>query len=437
MTKKHSHIGKWLKEKRLKADYDTHTLANQAGIGQSQVSRIETGTSGLTLNALISLARVLGITPDELASETATPRVIDRRPEVRDVSNLSDKLFIYDLEAFFYKYFLQQDESLFSFLSIYFHEAYISASKNREVSFDDVQKQVRHAIILGQKIPNPKNISQELLWDYYLENGVVSLDDAAAYLALSRKEARLTLEELSGRTGIAQSIINRIEQGQTERLGLDEIANLDTALNADGKIFSMFWHGLEFQMGISRNRFYIYGSGMSPFAWSSYPLADVFVKLARWAELYSSLKWLIDFRESQPYEPLSERIPIDYLYNYDLPSLSRKAFEYLRLSLPHLVHGKDAGADTLGGKFVIDPAVINLWNRIEKQMLKHPLGLTTLSLLRDHISNEDYHGMFRAVLQETLRQNEDFRTQLMDNLNLLIDNVEAPTWVPGKWKIED
>jgi hypothetical protein len=57
-----------------------------------------------------------------------------------------------------------------------------------------------------------------------------------------------------------------------------------------------------------------------------------------------------------------------------------------------------------------------------------------LALLRDHASNEDYHGMFRAVLQEVLRQNKDFRNRLMEDLNFLSDAPEPPRWVAGKGK---
>ena len=153
------------------------------------------------------------------------------------------------------------------------------------------------------------------MWDYYTEGGVLTLDDAAAYLTLSRVNAKMKLETLSSRPPGSPGIINRIEQGQTERLALEDITKLDAALNANGKIFSMFWHALEFQLGISRNRFYIYGSGMSPFAWPAYPLADVFVKLARWTELYTSLAWLKTFRDDDVYENLADLAPADYIDN--------------------------------------------------------------------------------------------------------------------------
>lgn len=434
MAKNKDHIGSWLKEKRTEFGLDTHQLADLAHIGQSQVSRIETGNSSLTLNTLISISWALNIDAEVLASEASTPKVIERKPVVRTRSGLTNRLFSYDLEALFFKYFLEQDENLLAFLTLHFREAYLAASKGRLVDFDDIQKQVRHAVVLGQKIPPPKNTPVERLWDYYTEGGVLTLDDAAAYLTLSRLNAKMKLETLSAATGIAQSIISRIEQGQTERLALEDITKLDAALNANGKIFSMFWHALEFQLGISRNRFYIYGSGMSPFAWQAYPLADVFVKLARWTELYTSLTWLKTFRDEDVYENLADLAPADYIDNNNLERLSAKTFDYLRLSLPHLLHGGDPNPDISGGRFVIEPSVLSFWNYVQKQVEQHPLGLETLALLREHASSEDYHGMFRAVLQEVLRQNKDFRNRLMDDMNFLSDAPEPPRWVAGKGK---
>ncbi len=433
-----SSIGQWLKEKRVKNQWDTHKMAAMAGMGQSQISKIETGGSSLTMNALISLSWALKIDIEEVAEKTNTPLVIGRQPEIRDKANLPNRLTSYDLEALFFKYFLRQDEKLLTSLTLYFREAYFVASQRRNVDFDDVQKQVRQALMLGQRIPLPKRITMEVLWEHYSENGILTLDDAAAYLVLSRTKASMTLQQLSNATEIAQSILSRIEQGQTERLGLDDIAKIDKVLGAEGRIFSMFWHALEFQLGISRNRFYIYGDAMSPFAWHAYPLADTFVKLARWTELYSSFSWLKSFREQDEnlYQNLAELAATDYIDNNNLARLSGKTFDYLQLSLPHLLLGSNDTPDVMGGKFILDQSTVNLWNFVKQEIEKHRLGPDTIALMRENTNCEDYQGMFRAVLQERLKEDEKFRNKLMDTLNWLTDQPQPPTWAAGKGKIE-
>lgn len=437
MAKNENSIGSWLKKQRETLHLDARTLGSLANIGQSQVSRIESGYSSLTLSALISLSWALNIDPREVAAGIGTPEVIKRKSAVRNKTELTNKLFSYDLEALFYKYFFHQDEQLLTFLALHFHEAYLAASKQRLVDFDDVQKQVRHAVVLGKKIPLPKRTPMNLLWGYYTEGGVLTIDDAASYLVQKRLSAGMTLEDLSKKTDLAQSIISRIEQGQTERLVLDDVIKLDAALNTNGEIFSMFWHALEFQLGISRNRFYVYGSGTSPFVWQAYPLADVFVKLARWTEIYTSLDWLKALRDEEVYENLAYLAPADSINSNSPERLSARAFDCLRLSLPHLLHGSDEKPDISGGRFVIEPSVLSLWKLIQNQVEQHPLGPDMLALLRDHVSDTDYHGMFRAVLQEVIRQDYDFRDRLTEKLKQFPPTPKPPIWVDnGKKTIE-
>lgn len=59
-------IGKRIRTARLKAGMTQELLAEKAGLSTTHMSNIETGSSKLSLPALISLADALGVSVDEL-----------------------------------------------------------------------------------------------------------------------------------------------------------------------------------------------------------------------------------------------------------------------------------------------------------------------------------------------------------------------------------
>lgn len=59
-------IGKRIRTARLKAGMTQELLAEKAGLSTTHMSNIETGSSKLSLPAIISLADALGVSVDEL-----------------------------------------------------------------------------------------------------------------------------------------------------------------------------------------------------------------------------------------------------------------------------------------------------------------------------------------------------------------------------------
>ncbi len=78
-------VGPRLKQLRQRRDMTLHDLAEETGISTSTLSRLEAGFRRPTLEQLLPLARVYGVTLDELvdAPETGDPR-INLRPIVTD-----------------------------------------------------------------------------------------------------------------------------------------------------------------------------------------------------------------------------------------------------------------------------------------------------------------------------------------------------------------
>jgi transcriptional regulator with XRE-family HTH domain len=67
-------IGKRLRALRLKRDLSQVELALALGTKQANVSDIERGVRGVTVQQLVKVCRVLGSTPNEILGETKTPK---------------------------------------------------------------------------------------------------------------------------------------------------------------------------------------------------------------------------------------------------------------------------------------------------------------------------------------------------------------------------
>ena len=81
-------IGKRIRIARLKAGMTQELLAEKAGLSTTHMSNIETGSSKLSLPAIISLADALGVSVDELLCDNVirSREVFSR--EIQDI--LSD-----------------------------------------------------------------------------------------------------------------------------------------------------------------------------------------------------------------------------------------------------------------------------------------------------------------------------------------------------------
>ena len=63
-------IGKRIKIARIKADMKQEHLAEKSGLSPTHVSNVETGTTKVSLSALVSLANALGVTVDDLLCDS-------------------------------------------------------------------------------------------------------------------------------------------------------------------------------------------------------------------------------------------------------------------------------------------------------------------------------------------------------------------------------
>lgn len=70
-------IGKRIKIARIKADMTQERLAEAVGLSPTHLSNFETGTTRVSLNAIVSLANALSVTVDDLLCDS----VIQSKPQ--------------------------------------------------------------------------------------------------------------------------------------------------------------------------------------------------------------------------------------------------------------------------------------------------------------------------------------------------------------------
>lgn len=87
-------IGKRIKIARIKADMTQERLAEVVGLSPTHLSNIETGTTRVSLNAIVSLANALSVTVDDLLCDS----VIQSKPQFeQDIATILEDCDEYEI----------------------------------------------------------------------------------------------------------------------------------------------------------------------------------------------------------------------------------------------------------------------------------------------------------------------------------------------------
>lgn len=87
-------IGKRIKIARIKADLTQEQLAENVSLSVSHMSNIETGTTKVSLTALVSIANALSVSVDELLCDN----LVSARPQLEhEVQQVLSKCSPYEL----------------------------------------------------------------------------------------------------------------------------------------------------------------------------------------------------------------------------------------------------------------------------------------------------------------------------------------------------
>lgn len=78
-------IGKRVKIARIKADMTQERLAELAGISPTHMSNIETGTTRVSLSAIVNLANALSVTSDDLLCDSVIKATVQFEQDIAGV----------------------------------------------------------------------------------------------------------------------------------------------------------------------------------------------------------------------------------------------------------------------------------------------------------------------------------------------------------------
>ena len=89
-------LGKWIRIARINADMTQDRLSTMLEMSLSHMSNIETGSTRISLTALVSIANALGVTVDDLLYDS----IVRARPQLeRDIQQIVDSCDDYELRV--------------------------------------------------------------------------------------------------------------------------------------------------------------------------------------------------------------------------------------------------------------------------------------------------------------------------------------------------
>ena len=87
-------IGKRIKIARIKADLKQEQLAERASLSPTHISNVETGTTKVSLSAIVSIANALGVTADDLLCDSVIHAKVQFE---RDIAELLEDCDPYEI----------------------------------------------------------------------------------------------------------------------------------------------------------------------------------------------------------------------------------------------------------------------------------------------------------------------------------------------------
>jgi transcriptional regulator with XRE-family HTH domain len=401
-------IVEWLKKKRIEAGLDMQDLASLAGSSTAQISRLETGSMRLTLNFLIVLVWALKIDLDEFASEFNLPPIVlpdvaqpdeNFSPELADITTTFESIpyTVTVLE------FARAFENAIPDAVALLEEKLTPAIKNdgaKNFSPENLRHRLQTAIQDGDLLPNPPGLTLEMLEHWFQKGGALTLADAGTYLKLTREQKKYTLETLAKPSNMTKSTINRIENALGDRFQFQDIVNLDVALQANGKILSMYWVVVMHQMGLW---FSMKDTQRQPIKkGQTSHLVDTFIKVTRWSYLYDdpSLPWI------EPW--IAPVVEVDNALQLFSAYIRGDQHDYLRLAeeirtlIPYKVFLIEAGEYPRKSASPDVELGLRILHDIKQAIGDDVFGLRILEMYQNNFNDPDYAAAFRVLLRELM-----------------------------------
>lgn len=267
----------WLQKERTDTGLSLQQLAKAAGVNVGTISRIENGHTQPTLVTAVHLAEVLGNSPDRLTQILLGTNEIERRNSTdRIISILEPQHVINFLKIFFLS--PNQAEALLVKLINSIFDIHPEAIKwKMRFSEADVEKLIVTTDIHHYDLKYPTEIPPHLFLYIYNCQGLLTLEDFDVFI-------EHLLKNSEGLPYRFLDVLKRLSQGTVDRVRLTDILELDTHLNAGGKLLGIYWSAFAYQKSLKDQvevALGVLGIDQEKY----FRLASIFVKACRWHQL--------------------------------------------------------------------------------------------------------------------------------------------------------
>lgn len=294
---KEKSFGDLIREKRIEYGLQSAQLAYQAGVNQSTVSRLESGSSSPTLATTMRICKVLDVGLEKVISHFVNEMDSSGvEIEALDEDGLG-KLKLPDLLNF-QLLIRENPERCFGLLS-----EIINLAVDIRNFISPGQLQLSHSSIVvdfNSVVNYPGKVPSSLLRNTLLSGGAMLPSDAEALLKALRLERDLKFNELGQRTAVPVGLLIRMENGPTDRTRLTTLFDLEKAFEGE-LVFQAFWSAYTAYNELLKDYFSSNKQEKRDLIQGEYQIIVQLMKAYRWLQIADDGRlenWLSAFREN-------------------------------------------------------------------------------------------------------------------------------------------
>ncbi len=416
-------IAAWLKDKRQAAGLDLRKLAGIAGTNKGQISRIETESTSITMNFLVVLLWALKVDADEFVSTFGLPPILPSDQSMEDWPHQRQESGTIRpaIVTQFVEKFENKIPQAIQILAKELGEAFKKAPSPLLFQ-DDLEERLQKAVLHGELLPNPTDLTIEMLSKFYADGGVITLADAGNFVRLYRQKLQLSLDDLAKLSQSTKSTLGRLENGQSDRIMLNDFARLDKALDAGGQVFSMYWVVAQLEMGVYPTTGELQARVIRQ-AQINY-LGDTFVKVTRWSYVYDDpqLLWAVRTAMDDDLLMFFEKYSTEQkVVEYDIPALATEIY----FMIPGVFFMYEEGNYERTPRMEVG---LQIWEEIKKAIGNDVFGLRMLRLVRKNYKDTTYISGFQVLLRELLLADSVFHDKMLKIVQISDKNLKDSTW---------
>ena len=303
----------WLSEKRKEKGLNMTELAQQIGLTQSTLSRIETHNLQLTLFSAVRIMYALDLPWTELFIQGFVKQDLPI-PEIYRAQNQSGLdfpcLLFGDLDTLDTSGLLRRGLApaiVRHLLSLFINKYDPSFGNEKTVLlaanfYSFLNSPESNDGLARQSIPDldfryPKDFPPERLRNIYLSGGVFTLLDLGRYVRYIRETGKMSLRQMATLVELTHPALSSFETNPADRVKLNDIIHLDNTLGLNGELVVFAWRTAELYLGIYRTKTEI-SRIVNPWANSEIRLIEKLITTSRLFQRYfpDDREWLNWYR---------------------------------------------------------------------------------------------------------------------------------------------